>query len=53
MREAGVSYVWLREEGLELSVIEAALRYRRLARYDDRVVVHKPAWLDAQGIDEL
>lgn len=46
MREAGGPYVRLREEGLELPVTEAALRYRRPARYDDLVVVETSvAWL--------
>ncbi len=46
MREAGGPYVRLRAEGLELPVTEAALRYRRPARYDEPVVVQTTvAWL--------
>lgn len=46
MREAGGPYARLRAEGLELPVTEAALRYRRPARYDDPVVVQTTvAWL--------
>ena len=37
LRLAGVSYRELEEAGLRLVVSEVALRYRRPARYDDRV----------------
>lgn len=46
MRAAGGPYTRLREQGLELPVTEAALRYRRPARYDDLVVVETSVpWL--------
>ena len=37
LRHAGMSYRELEEAGLRLAVSEVAVRYRRPARYDDRV----------------
>ncbi len=39
LRERGMSYRALEEGGLLLAVIEAAVRYRGAARYDDRLTV--------------
>lgn len=39
LRERGMSYRALQEGGLLLAVIEAAVRYRGAARYDDRLAV--------------
>lgn len=39
MRAAGVSYRKLEEEGLKLPVVEACVRYRQPARYDDPIRV--------------
>jgi acyl-CoA thioester hydrolase len=39
MREAGVSYRELEEQGLKLPVVEACVRYRQPARYDDPIRV--------------
>ena len=43
MRQCGVHYRKLEEEGLKLPVIEARLRYRAPARYDD--VVRIRCWV--------
>ncbi len=39
MRALGVRYRALEERGIRLPVVEASLRYRQPARYDDRVAV--------------
>lgn len=39
LRERGASYRELEERGLRLAVVEAQVRYRSSARYDDRVRV--------------
>ena len=39
LRERGMSYRALEEGGLFLAVIEAAVRYRGAARFDDRLTV--------------
>jgi acyl-CoA thioester hydrolase len=39
MRARGVSYRAMEERGLKLPVVEANLRYRQPARYDDRIRV--------------
>jgi acyl-CoA thioester hydrolase len=39
MRAAGVSYRKLEEQGLRLPVVEACVRYRQPARYDDPIRV--------------
>jgi acyl-CoA thioester hydrolase len=39
MRRQGVSYRELEEQGLRLVVVEAAVRYRQAARYDDLLSV--------------
>jgi acyl-CoA thioester hydrolase len=43
MRAQGVSYRQLEEEGLRLPVVEAHLRFRASARYDD--VLHIRCWV--------
>lgn len=43
MRERGVSYRALEERGLRLPVVEARLRYRAPARYDD--VIRVRCWV--------
>lgn len=39
LRAAGMSYKQLEDQGLYLAVTEARIRYRRPARYDDRIRV--------------
>ncbi len=39
MRQRGVTYRELEEQGLRLAVVEAQVRYRQAARYDDLLVV--------------
>ena len=39
MRQRGVTYRELEERGLRLAVVEAGLRYRLAARYDDLLAV--------------
>ncbi|MGD2136269.1 MAG: thioesterase family protein [Gemmatimonadales bacterium] len=39
MRTLGVSYRQLEEQGIRLPVVEATLRYRAAARYDDLLTV--------------
>src|SRR5574341_1885344 len=39
MRRRGVTYRELEEQGLRLAVVEASVRYRQPARYDDLLLV--------------
>jgi acyl-CoA thioester hydrolase len=47
MRQAGASYGELVERGVQAPVIEATVRYRRPARFDDVLDVH--AWISELG----
>lgn len=40
LREAGLTYRMLEEQGVLLPVIDLAVHYRQPARYDDRIVVY-------------
>ncbi len=40
MRQQGVSYRAMEEQGVRLPVIDAQLRYRAAARYEDELQVH-------------
>ncbi len=40
LRELGRPYTVLRAEGIDFTVLEVAIRYRRPVRFDDEVVVH-------------
>ncbi len=43
MRQLGVTYRILEEDGVRLAVVDARVRYRAAARYDDLLRVH--AWV--------
>lgn len=47
MRAAGVSYRQLEEQGLKLPVVEAYVRYRQPARYDD--IIRVRCWVRDVG----
>jgi acyl-CoA thioester hydrolase len=51
MRQLGISYRELEEGGLKLPVVEASLRYRAPARYDDLVRVR--CWVRDAGSREV
>lgn len=40
LREIGHPYTSLRDEGVDIAVLEAAVRYRQPLRFDDLVTVH-------------
>ena len=40
LRELGRPYAVLREEGIDFTVLEVAIRYRQPVRFDDLVTVH-------------
>jgi len=49
MRENGIHYRAMEEEGLALAVVELRLRYLRPARYDDEVLV-ETRLVEATGV---